>query len=398
MRQETIDELNREFARLDAEDEKLKEIRVNLENELRKQRELDDSYNLLIQRFNQVRDEIEDAHKNDNPEDKRERIEEIQLRLQPLLEEVNALEHTSNVQPLVYVKSADPHTSIDALKANMEDLQRVVDTDQKEASRYLQLSKLGELIRQQFAQFMDGLKSAEQILKGEKLNADLYYLVISDPNADISQLQRSLELLQSAQPQLESVSKIYDENLESEDVQTQELRNKTADQLAKLKELFNNNNQSAKDRIDKIYVEHQNELAQLVNEAQNVLINPKTMPADFDEYSARLLSSIEDAENITQPIQSTSSDKIDPQLEKLNSLIEMARQANKAIDNKMDLWKRFKALCEQVGNKQDQSQQIYDQVKNEGLRSVENLESSVEHLNVSKFMGLKLFKKKYFVS
>jgi DNA repair exonuclease SbcCD ATPase subunit len=340
-------------------------VHSTLDAELPKQRELDGEYNKLRQRLDALRTEAENAHQNENSESKQAEIEEIQQKIQPLLIEVASVQQKFE-PPLML--TADPQENLSVLKNNIEDLKRILDSDQKNAVKQLQLAKIGDIIRQQFEQFMDGLRSAEQLLK--------------DPNASVEELQKSRQLLDDAQPQLDSISKIYND-LDPEDEATQELRNKTADQLSKLNELFKNNQQSAQDRIDLIYEDHQRELAELLNEAQNVLVNEKATPEEFDEYSARLLSSIEDAQKLAQPLQSTSDQPPNPQLDKLNRLLEMATETRTAIDEKADLWRKFRKLCNEVGNRQDTVQQNYDNVRSEGLRPASDLQKSLSALEVS---------------
>lgn len=75
--------------------------------------------------------------------------------------------------------------------------------------------------------------------------------------------------MSSAWPKLNELGQSYDD-LDPEDELTQELRNKAADQLTKLSELFNNNQQSTIDRTANMLQKQQN-VVRLISLIKNKL-------------------------------------------------------------------------------------------------------------------------------
>jgi predicted nucleic acid-binding Zn-ribbon protein len=102
------------------------------------------------------------------------------------------------------------------------------------------------------------------------------------------------------------------------------------------------------------------------------LSNPTASPAEYDEYSARLLQSIEDANKLG-----------DTQTHDLDRLLEMAKAAKKAADEKSDLWKKFKRLRDDIGDKQDQIQNSHEDLKDDGEWPLSEMGSVLKAIEVN---------------
>lgn len=105
------------------------------------------------------------------------------------------------------------------------------------------------------------------------------------------------------------------------------------------------------------------------------MTNPKIAPAEFEEFSARLLDTINESQQLPEKLQETDS------LQQLNRLIEMAKETRRVADEKYDLWAKFKALRDTISDKQDAIQQSYDELQ--GLGPVKDLNDRIKKVEVS---------------
>jgi hypothetical protein len=201
--------------------------------------------------------------------------------------------------------------------------------------------------------------------------------LLQNPDASIAQLQRATELLTTAQPRLSELERQYDD-LDPDDPAVQALRNKTAAQLAKLNELFTANQQSASDRIENIVARQHDLLAHLITEAQQSLANPKALPEDFTRHSDQLEHAIG---NVQAVMYEAPADAL------LERILDLAANARKSLDEKSDLWRRFKALRDEIGDDQEQVQKWYDGVKGKGLRPVDGVQSEIKGVKVGLCFG-----------
>jgi chromosome segregation ATPase len=233
VKQAALNDLNAEKSRIDAEEARVKELEDKLNDELRKQQELAAHYSSLSNQLSQLKTEAQTAKQEAVPDAQIHKLEEIQLRIQLLLEEVSLLERQIDPATTFLQSSID----LNALKTEAQQLQTSVEDGQKSANQQVHLLQIENDFDAVSSQLLGQIKEVESLL--------------AKPDASIEELRRSNDILVSALPKLEEVEKLYDE-LDPEDETTQELRNKTADQLGKLNELFKNNQQSAQDRIDSI--------------------------------------------------------------------------------------------------------------------------------------------------
>jgi hypothetical protein len=348
-----IDKLNANKAAIESGHANINELQQQLENELSRQKELEAELNKLTSRFNDLRTEIDKARHIEDPVTRSSQLQALQIQIQPLMDELNK-------RPELESSRLMQDVPINDLKSSVEKLQNIIDSDQKDSEKQIQLANVEKDIAEKSTELIQQIQTAEQIM--------------SNPDASIEELRRSNEILLTAQPKLEEISKLY-EDLDPEDEVSQQLRNNTSDQLSKLNELFNNNQQSAKDRIEMILLERQTQLSDLINQAQSVLQSPTAKPEEFSDYSSRLLESIESASGMNQP-----------DVENLNRLIEMAHQARDSANEKADLWKKFRELRDKINEQQDTARASLEEVHNKEKRSAENAIADIDLLNVSIFV------------
>lgn len=108
------------------------------------------------------------------------------------------------------------------------------------------------------------------------------------------------------------------------------------------------------------------------------MANPKIAPAEFDEYSARLLDSVKEAQQLPADNESEST-------RNLTRLIEMANEMKRDADERSDLWKKFRELRDQVSDKQDAVQQAHDELKKGPLVPASELNKRVKDIEVCFF-------------
>jgi chromosome segregation ATPase len=242
VRKSVTEQLQNEQSKIDNEESKLKDFEQQLTHELKRQKELADQIENLTQQLNLLREEASTFHEGTTPEQKTAQIQELQQRVQPLLQKAEELQRKTELQssPFVYDKN-----DLQDLKSNVEGLQKTLETSQKEAGKQIQLAKVEDKVKDHTLKLMEEIQSAD--------------LVLSNPEATVEELRKSSEILEIARPRLDEIYKFY-EDLDPGDESTQDLRNRTADQLSKLNELFNNNQQSARDRIDTIVGQQHDEV------------------------------------------------------------------------------------------------------------------------------------------
>jgi hypothetical protein len=226
----------------------------------------------------------------------------------------------------------------------------------------IKLLKIEEEVNREFSHLIMVIQNAENLL--------------SKPNASVEELQKSREILETSRPKLQTISNLY-EDLDVDDAESAELKKKSADQLAKLNQLFTNNQQVAQQRIDAIAGQKHQELVSLIEEARAAMLNPKTAPAEFDSYSTRLLDSV----NLTQNLPHSLEDSETSQ--NLNRLIEMANQLKRNADEKADLWKRFRELRDKISDEQDNILQVYNSLATHEPKPVDQAGSILEQTQVS---------------
>jgi chromosome segregation ATPase len=228
------------------------------------------------------------------------------------------------------------------------------------------LREKDEHARQQVQSIEDDITSQHDDLFNSIHEAGL---TVNDPNASIDQLQRSIEIIEKSRPKLEEIERIYNE-LDEDNAQTAELKRKTADKLQSLNNLFEHQQTSANNRIQMILQKYHDQLNDLIKQAEQSLVNSKTQPGEYDEISALLLSSIEEAESVGR--------------DELNEIVKSAKDTRRQVDEKWDLWKRFKKIRNKIGDKQDALQTNIETVQNDGLRSLSEVPECVNLLEVKK--------------
>lgn len=119
-----------------------------------------------------------------------------------------------------------------------------------------------------------------------------------------------------------------------------------------------------------------NGLVQLVNSAQQLLANSTIRPEELEEHASQLELSIQSAREM--PLITDAKD-----LEKLEQILNLARNTKNSVENKLDLWKKFCELRDEINEKQDVVQAQFDALKNKGLRCVEDFENEKVEIEVS---------------
>lgn len=124
----------------------------------------------------------------------------------------------------------------------------------------------------------------------------------------------------------------------------------------------------------------------MVNEAQQLLVDPLARPEQFEEYSTRLSSSVHNA----QPLRKSA--ELSPQVENLNRITDLCAEVAQSVNNKLDLWKQFCALRNSISEKQDAAQDQHEALKNKGLRPVSDLQNELQEVEVRTYLFLKQHK------
>lgn len=118
-----------------------------------------------------------------------------------------------------------------------------------------------------------------------------------------------------------------------------------------------------------------------------MLVDPSARPEQFEEYSSRLSSSVQNA----QPLQESAEKS--PHVESLNRITDLCAEVAQSVDNKLDLWKQFCTLRNEISEKQDAAQDQHEVLKNKGLRPLNSIGNELQEIEVSTILGkLQVFK------
>ncbi|KAI6207377.1 hypothetical protein M3Y96_00002700 [Aphelenchoides besseyi] len=359
VKSEALKQLNFEVKKLDDEQNRLNSLEDQLNEDLRRQKELADEHQRLVNKLNELRDQAETAHGIENADEKKAKVEEVQARVAPLLQQLDELQKKSELKTIPLVQSSHSSVNVAGLKDYVQNLQKSLDSEQKDAQRQIQLNRIEHEMEQKKSELVDEIRAAESLL--------------SSPEASIEQLKRSNDLLESARPKLAEINRLYD-GLNDSDETTQSLRQRTADQLSSLGELFKNHQQSAQDRIDSLVRQQQDQLAASIEEAQKAISSPNVAPEDYEQRSIQLVEALQSAQPIQQSL---------PELNDLNRLLELAQSTRQAVDERADLWRLFREKRDQIGDKHETARQLYENVAKAGKRSPAQVRSDIESLQTA---------------
>uniref|UniRef100_A0A1I7S8L5 Calponin-homology (CH) domain-containing protein n=1 Tax=Bursaphelenchus xylophilus TaxID=6326 RepID=A0A1I7S8L5_BURXY len=362
IRDRELQKLAEEQAKLDNEEKRVADLENKLNAELKRQKELADKHDQLLKRLNELSDAALKVHQDSDPADKKQQLENIDQSIAPLVEEIELVQQQFNEPGEKLIRPSDS-VNVQQLKDRVEELKKTLDAEQKNAAKKLQAIKIGQEIEQLRAKLSDDLRSAEDTL--------------ADPNANVEQLKKAVEILDSAKPRINDLSKIY-EDLEPEDEETSNLRAKTADQLAKLGELFEANRQSVDDRIDSALAKPHEDLNKLIAEAQNLLVNPESNPDNLNEITALLLSKIEEAEKVAKEVGDKAP--VPEHVDKLGQIIDVAKETKKSTDDKWNQWLKFKKLRDEIFDGLDKPRQTCNDISGRNLRSPKSAEKDIKPL------------------
>jgi chromosome segregation ATPase len=204
--------------------------------------------------------------------------------------------------------------------------------------------------------------------------------LLSNPNASISELQRADEILSTAWPKLKELEQSYD-NLDAEDKSTQELRNRTADKLSKLNELFNNNRQSTKDRVADMLKTQQDKLSDMINQCKELLNDPSALPQQLDDNSTHLLNLVSDAQE-TKIENDTLRAELELQLKQLNNSAALGLDVFKALTKKFGDWYKFQQLRDEITERQQNIQTVIQSVQQQEPQPLADVKNKLQLLNV----------------
>ena len=369
-----------ELARLDADAAQLSTLGGSLDAELTRQRQLADEHAQLTLELNALRDEAAAANASADAEPERAsaQLAAVQTRAEPLLRQVDALEEqlapspSTTTSTLTLVRREQP-LEADALRTHVAQLQSSVDAGHKQAARAAELARVERHVDEQRTQLRADVRSAEELL--------------ADPDASVEQLRRSSAMLAEARPRLDALRRQYDDLPDDdEDARAAHLRNRTADALRSLGELFDANEQSALERVDALLARQQEQLGARVERAQQTLADAQASPEDYEEHSALLLTTINEARALVAPFNNDDAGADAEQAQQAASLtraLELAADTRRAIDERADLWRRFREQRDIVGDKQDTARRPFEAVQAKGMRAPSDVAADLNDLKVS---------------
>ncbi|KAI6183013.1 Spectrin beta chain, erythrocytic [Aphelenchoides bicaudatus] len=198
---------------------------------------------------------------------------------------------------------------------------------------------------------------------------------LQNPNASIEDLQRASEILTSAQPKLNEIDRLY-KDLDADNETSQELKQKTADKLSKLNELFKHNQNAANDRIQQIIQKEHESLNAILIEGQQILSELPESADKLDDYNKRYADSVKSTQNLLQRLPSQNS-------EELQRLLDSATKLKRDLESQASKWNEFNELCQEVKDKQLKVEKAIDVEQEKGIQNLNDAQKTVKSLKNS---------------
>uniref|UniRef100_A0A914XV80 Uncharacterized protein n=1 Tax=Panagrolaimus superbus TaxID=310955 RepID=A0A914XV80_9BILA len=240
----------------------------------------------------------------------------------------------------------DTLNNIPSIRERLNNIAQSLNEEERDAADKLALAQTSSNLNREISILRDDIDKAERI--------------DNDPAATVDDLRKVVEILESSLPHVQQAD-ILLQQIDRNNSDANELHNKSADELAQLRERLDTTRQAANDRANQLE-QFNNDLDNIANDINN------TLKAINDVKPTDSKVSIDDVNALKQQ-NALNGDQLKAKEEQLNDLLPLTQPSA-----------RLNALNQQQQNLDNQLNKLYDDIQHETAKR-EELQAFNDQLN-----------------
>lgn len=332
---------------------KTREDLINrLEKDIESENKLIADQEALIDSLNNLGEKAIAVHNMDDLDQKPAALAAIHDQLKPIQDKLEQLEnrvHDSNT-------SIDHNLKIPFIRESLNNIAQSLNEQEKDAADKLALAGITSNLNREITILHNDIDKAERI--------------DNDPEATIDDLRKVAEILESSLPHIQQID-ILLQQLDPNNSDANNLRNKTTDEISQLRERLNATRQSASDRANELE-NFNNDLDNIANNINNTLKAIKDLKPNDPEVSI-------DAVNAFKQQNALNGDELkskENQLDVLSPLTQPSARLNALIQQQQNLDNQLNKLYDDIEKETAKRQEL--QTFNDKINDVEDKIANAE--------------------
>ena len=324
---------------------KTREDLINrLENDIERENKLIADQHDLIDSINKLGEDAISVHKLDDLDQKPAALNAIHEQLKPIEDKLEQLEKRAQ-DPNTIISHGDA-INIPLIRERLNDIARSLNEQEKDAADKLALAGISSNLNREISILRDDIDKAERI--------------DTDPAATVEDLRKVSEILESSIPHI-SQADILLQQLDTNNPDANELRNKSANEIADLRQRLDATRQSAIDRANELE-QFNIDLDKIAKELDNTVKAIKDLNSNDPQANIEIVNALkqQNADN---------GDQIKVKEDQLNNLLPLTQPSAK-----------FNNLLQRQQALDDQLNKILNDVENENAKRQE-LQAFADQIN-----------------